>query len=264
VATVTETAPLHLGAIRGILRDVAFLEECWPELAESRFPGTSRPWREPQLTPERRAELAEQARRDAQVSHTDLPKHLRTKAPEELGESPAPGHVDVMDLLVEILAVADETAEHVGQVAGVDRLPPASSAFADPRPFLRFIAQNVTGAAETDEGMVGVVQDNLRPLVGEVRRSLSLLMDGQILKAECPWCRGVTPTHPGGGGHTLRVRMIRDPRDDADPEDRVAAVVCQGPACEPPEAECGTWDRGRPAWPAWEWEWLAVRLEAVA
>lgn len=247
-----------------ILRDLTFLEDTWPELADSRFPGTARPWREPQMTPERRAELAAEHAREAQVVHTDLPRHLRARTPESLGESPAPGHVDVMDLLVEILAVADETAEHVAQVAGVDRLPTPPSAFADPRPYLRHIAQHAAGAIEADDGMAGVLIENLRPLVAEVRRSLSLLMDGQILKAECPWCRGVTPTHPGGGGFTLRVRMIRDPRDDADPTDTVAAVVCQGPTCEPPEAECGTWDRGRPCWPTWEWTWLSERLGAKA
>ena len=44
----------------------------------------------------------------------------------------------------------------------------------------------------------------------------------------------------------------------------IAAVVCHGPACEPPDSECGPRDRGRPCWPVWEWPWLAERLKVVA
>ncbi len=38
-------------------------------------------------------------------------------------------------------------------------------------------------------------------------------------------------------------------------------VVCQSDrACEPPERDCGTWVRGRPAWPWNEWDWLGQRI----
>jgi hypothetical protein len=242
-------------AINRLLHDLNFLAEHYPELLDSRIPGTPRPWREPQLTPERRAALTARAEREALVMHTDLPMHLRARSPEELGESPAPLHIDTLDLLVDVLAVADETAGHVAQYAGVEQPTPASSAFADPRPFLRFIAQHITGAVEADPEMLGVVQDNLRPLVAQVSASLNLLRDGQILKAPCFVCRGRTPETPVGGAFTLRVTTL---------DDDTPAVVCRNPLCEPTEAECGTWLRGSPAWIFSEWTWLADRLEGAA
>ena len=232
---------------RGILRDLTWLEEMWPDLVESRIPGTDRPWREPTITPERRAELDELAKAEKEA-----------RGPECLGESPAPVHVDVLDVLSDLLMAMDLLHEHVAQTAGLDRLPSAPSAYADPSPYLRFIREHLAAAAEVDEEVVDAAADKCREQVDAVSHSLALLRDGQTLKAPCPWCRGVTPHTPAGGAFTLRVRII--------PwlEDETAAVVCHNDACDPPEAECGTRHRGRPAWPSWEWDWLAKRLEEAA
>jgi hypothetical protein len=247
------TEQVMTGRFRGVLRDLAWLEEMWPDLLESRIPGTDRPWREPTLSPEMRAELEERDRHEREA-----------RGPECLGESPAPVHVDVLDTLSDLLMAMDLLHEHVAQTAGLDRLPSASSAFGDPAPYLAFVRVNLAAAIEADDEILDAAADKCAEQVRAISRSLSLLTDGQTLKAVCPWCRGVTPHTPAGGAFTLRVRMIRDPRADAGPDDQVAAVVCGNDLCDPPDADCGHRDRGRPAWLATDWDWLARRLETVA
>jgi hypothetical protein len=181
-----------------------------------------------------------------------------------LGESPAPVHVDVLDTLSDLLMAMDLLHEHVAQTAGLDRLPHASSAFGDPGPYLRFIRENLAAALEADDEILDAAQEKCAQQKASVSRSLALVADGQVLKSPCPWCRGVTPHTPAGGAYTLRVRMIPDPRADAERDDRVAAVVCQNTLCNPPDADCGHRDRGMPAWLATDWDWLAERLETAA
>ena len=252
------TDPALSSRFRGVLRDLTWLEELWPDLLESRIPGTARPWREPGMTPERAAELAAERAEEEMEVHTDLPMHLRARAPEVLGESPAPAHIDILDALSDLLMTMDLLAEHLATTLGMDRPPHASSAFADPTPYLRFIRENLAAAAEEDPEILDAASDKCRDQVASVSQSLALLRDGQTLKAPCPWCRGVTPHSPAGGAHTLRVRVI--PWLD----DETPAVVCHNDTCDPPEADCGTRHRGRPAWPSWEWDWLAKRLEEAA
>lgn len=228
------------GRIRGVIRDLNLLESLYPDLVEARLKGTPRPWREPTMSTEQRA-AADRLAREERLERDYCP-----------GERPAPLHIDVLDVLVDLLCVADETHEHVAQTAGVERLPYASSAFADPTPYLAFIRQHITAATEADPGMATVVEDNFRHLIQDVTSALALLRDGQTLKAPCFVCGGKTPETPVGGAFTLRVTTLPD---------ETPAVVCRNPLCAPSEQDCGTWHRGAPAWPLQEWPWLADRIE---
>lgn len=225
--------------------DLVWLAEHTPDITEARLKGTARPWQQPaDLTPEQRRSQSDRAA---------VERAERTTA--AIGEHPAPLHLDVLDLLVDLLCVADDIAEQVAQAAGVDRLPPASSAFADPEPYLRYAAQHLAAAYDADPGLEGGVVEDARRLRTEVARHLGELTTGQVLQAECPWCHGFTADHPQGGAFTLRVRTL--PGD-------LTAVVCQNDLCDPPDGDCGNRWRGRPAWPIHEWNWLADRIDPQA
>lgn len=215
-------------------RDLRVAIELWPLLAESRIPGTPRPWRPSELSPEATAERDRQARLE-RLERTDSP-----------GEHPAPLHLDVLDTLASVLIDADDAAERVADAAGHPRLEQPSSAYVDARPYLTFAADHVS------EVTYGVVFDGIadlaRQMRGEISRSLALMWDGQRLTVVCPWCGGGVRGEP-----TWRVRELPG---------GLISIICEGEVCEPPQRDVGTWWRGRPAWPLWEWEWLAKRVEA--
>lgn len=215
--------------------DLWWLADHCGDLAESRLKGTARPWREvAALDPEARARRDDAARREREE-----------RSVLAIGEHPSPVHDDVLDLMVDLLATADHLAECVAQAAGVDRMPPAASAFADPRPYLRHAAAHLR-AASTDPHVAELVELEGARLRSAVSVALGMVTDGQTLKALCPWCAGGVT-----GAFTLRVRTL--------PGGEVA-VVCHG-VCEPPAADVGTWWKGRPAWPlATEGVWLADRI----
>ena len=198
--------------------DLWWLADHAEDLRELRLKGTPRPWREvAALDPKARAVRDEAAKRERD-ERTDL----------AIGEHPSPAHDDVLDLMVDLLATADHLAECVAQAAGVERMPPAPSAFADPIPYLRYAAAHLRAAA-ADEHVAELVALEGERLRSEVSVALGLVTDGQTLKALCPWCVGGVD-----GTFTLRVRTL--------PGGEVA-VVCHG-VCDPPEADCGRRTRG--------------------
>lgn len=220
-----------------IVADLEFVIAYWPDLVEQRLPGTARPWRQPELSPEARAELDHQAR----LERAD-------RSPDAWGETPAPVDVGVLDLMADIVWDADEAAGLVADAIMCPRLPPPSTAYADPRPWLDFAARHVGDAA------VDFSVDSLaRGMVDAIARALCLVYDGQRLDVICPWCEGRTEAAPVGGARTWRVRQL--------PGDLVA-IVCEG-ACEPPSKSVGTWWRGQPCWPVSEWDWLAKQVTAA-
>lgn len=87
--------------------DAAWLADHWPHLIEMRIPGTARPWRQTDLDPVRRAELDARDRAE-RLERADI-------AP---GETLAPVHVDVLDVLGDITAEADDLAERAFFAAG--------------------------------------------------------------------------------------------------------------------------------------------------
>jgi hypothetical protein len=223
--------------------DLWWLADHAHDLADARLRGSSRPWRQAQedTDPERAAEREWQAFLER-----------AERSGYALGEHPAPMHVDLADLLVELVMLADELAETVARTAGVERMPPASSAFADPRPYLRHAAAHFHGAAEADPEVAAEVAKKAAVMRAKVGAHLGLLLDGQQVPGLCPWCTGGI-----AGRQTLRVRMVK-PSPDLDP---VPAAVCESDICAPPDADVGLRHRGRPAWPLdTEGDWLAKRI----
>ena len=220
-------------------------------LTDSVMPGTARPWRTPQVSAERRAELDRQARQDRllidQQGH--LPAHLRQQSiAVPPGESPAPYDLDIADLLSTILAGADLYADRACALAQRPCDPPASSAFADPTRHLQLLSQLQPWY---DDDLRAEVDLWAQDMVEQAATSLGLVTDGQLLPGLCPWCDGRTPAHPAGGAKTLRVRTLLDR----------PVVVCEGGLCAPESADCGLWWRALPAWDLHnEGAWLADRI----
>ena len=242
----------RLGAIR---RDLLWVCDRWEDVHEMRLKGTARPWREPTISAEARAEM------DALAKAERIDREGFTPPPP--GESPAPVHVDILDTLATILMRSDMLAEHVAGTLGIDRLDHAPSAFADATPYLRFVGEHLGEFVEDDPDGMDAVSDVARELKAEMSQVLGEISDGQTLKALCPFCGGKDDTHPVGGAHTLRVRLIWMPTSE-DRDAHEAAIICTGGSCEPSEAECGKRVRGLPVWPIAEWEWLAARFEQSA
>jgi hypothetical protein len=217
--------------VRIVSDDLKWVIEYWPDLAEARLPGTPRPWRRPDVTAEQRAEREAAAR---------LERSERSEL--ALGESPAPVDVGVLDLMTDVLWDAYELTEAIG--ATID---PPSTAYADPRPYLRHVVVRL------DEDLAERAEPIARRMVDRVARVLAMVYDGQELTMECPWCRGVTPEHPAGGARTWRVRAMPG---------GLIGIVCEN-VCEPPMREVGTWWGGRPVWPMQDWERLARLVQAA-
>lgn len=230
-----------------VIADLEWVIAYWPDLTESRLPGTARPWRQPEMSPEQRAERDHAARIERQE-----------RAAFALAETPAPVDVGVLDLLASLLWDADTIHEHVAQAAGIERLDPPSTAFADARPYLEYAAKWLPAIpydlAAGDIPVVDEVARLARGMKQQIAHALCLLYDGQRLDVECPWCSGRTEAAPVGGAKTWRVREL--------PGDLVA-IVCESGTCEPPSKDVGTWWRGRPCWPVSEWDWLAKQVTAA-
>lgn len=240
-------------------------------LAANLLPGTARPWRAPQVSAEKRAELDAQAREDRLhiAQQGDLPAYLRDQGVViPPGESPAPYDLDIADLLADVLTVADELTDradavlvpHLTEWAGswaltlADRRvapPHAQSAFASPRAQLQFLDDVLDLLAALDPDLLEHIADTAQTHVDRAAGALGLLMDGQLLDGSCPWCKGRTGAHPSGGQRTLRVRMSLPRTDQSRP-----LIVCEGGRCEPGAASGLLW-RGLPAWDLInEGEWL--------
>ena len=272
MATVVERpGPVeNWGAAQGLLLDLDFVDEHWPDLIESSRPGTRRPWRQPLLDPERRAELAARDRDERANRDPDAP-----------GFTAAPVHLDVLAAAVELWLIVHELTEAIATrtlrsyVPGRDRderqlasnllLPELQLRRLDELPGMTAFVRAWLDHAVTEWDVD--VTDPARRLARscrEVQRLLSLVRGGQLLaRAVCPWCGGVTAKHPAGGAATLRVEEIvsaRPAKDGRPARDAVFAVVCWNPVCDPPDADCGKRWRNHPAWPSWEWDWLAPRL----
>lgn len=213
-------------------------------LAANLTGGIDRPPKAPALSLERRLHLREQAKAE-RIERSDL-------AP---GDTEAPFDLDVMDVLTSILEVAEDMTTRVCVVLNLTRPRPADSAFTDPRPALTYLRRLLPDAAGDVDLLLWVERSSAK-LVEDANDALGLPHDGQVLKVCCPWCKGRTEDQPLGGAHTLRIRLVRGMD--------TPVVTCEGGLCQPPEADCGTWVRGKPAWLQSEWEWLALRLEQAS
>lgn len=256
---------------------LAELQTTVEHLAANLLPGTARPWRAPQVSAEKRAELDRQAREDRLhiASQGDLPAHLKGQGVVvPPGESPAPYDLEIADLLSDILMAGDLLADRAEGVVVADLIDwagswalglvdpdfapaPASSAFADPRAHWTFLSDTVEYLALLEPDLLEQIADTARMHIDRAAPTLGLILDGQLLDGRCPWCDGRTGAHPLGGEKTLRVRMPKD--DDARP-----LVVCEGGRCDPGDNSGLTW-RGLPAWDLLnegEWLWHCIKVAA--
>jgi hypothetical protein len=233
---MTTTAEIEraLIAALGVLAEVI---DRWPDFVEAKTKGTPR-----RGIPSKR--------RDRETIEEG----------EGLGAIPAPIHLDILDAMARIVMDADMLHERIAQTVGHPRLEHASSALADPRPFLRYVEVLLPEAFEVDPEAADDARETAGRMRSTILAKLGEVFDGQELDAICPFCVGRTFSKPAGE-RTLRVRLVPSRIVDGEQE---FVVVCENEVgCKPFSAECDMWVKGRPAWPWSQWEWLAERLLPV-
>lgn len=198
--------------------DARWITARWEDLAETRLPGTPRPWRQtatPRTTdPEVRARAA-------------------------LAHAPAPLDLDTLDLMDRIIRTVRQLALAVAAELGHARIQDriARHRADHPGEYLVYLARH---HASTEERTREHLEARLRSIRDRMTEQFAERSDGQYLRADCPSCR-----RPG-----LRIRLI-GPEHALQP-----VIVCEHDGCNPTTGMCGTWWRGHPAWPFHEWEWL--------
>lgn len=250
---------------RQIAEDMDYLIASWPLLVLLNVPGGSGRARLLPMRPlsdEARERASAQARED--VAEARKPGYV---AP---GKHPVPIDVPLLDLLADFVAVVDDVAGVVTQVAGADRMRPPESCFVDPRPYLVTTRAWLRDANDVDGTTEPWVAAQLHGIADRIASHLGEVHDGQVIEALCPWCCGRTSSRPTGGGLTLvvqdRARRATSVAPSSAGADRVEPlIVCRGANCTPPDGDVGVWlgpeDGPRhPAWPMREWDWLAQRL----
>ncbi|AYN58139.1 hypothetical protein PBI_JUDY_69 [Arthrobacter phage Judy] len=205
----------------------------WSDLRAALHRGTARPWREPTLTEEQRSRL------DAEARIEKLERGAFT-----LGESPAPIHLDTLDKAIDLTKtmakLARRVATHLGHHAMLIRT--ATHRYDDPLLLINYIRNHLD---DTDPDIVMDIDEEASKLRASLAHHFSEISDGQLLKADCPWCNQ----------RTLYVRTIG-------PEHSTQPVIrCESGVCEPDQAGCGSWHRNLPIWPQHEWEWLAKQID---
>ncbi|MEV7011565.1 hypothetical protein [Streptosporangium sp. NPDC051022] len=210
-----------------VVADLEWVAEYWPDLVETRIPGTRRPWRQTELTPEAIAARDEQAR---------LERFERSML--SLGASPAPVDVAILSTVLDLLVQADDLAAAISHVVGDSPLPPPGPGDLDARPYLLYAVRRLP------DDLVGWAAPIAHRMVDQVARALCMVYAGQHLDVTCPWC------------HQSDVWRVEELPGG------MVAIVCWG-TCDPPAREVGTWWRGRPVWPITDWERLAHHIQAA-
>lgn len=221
---------------QAVSESLVWVAHFWEDLAESRLPGTARPWRQPHLTGEQADERDQQARIERLERVALMP-----------GEHPAPVDVGVLDTMASILWDATVIADQVSRDINRMNLAHPSTAYADARPYLDYAAAHIT------DDLAEWAQPIVARMVDQMATALALVLDGQLLDVTCPWCHGRTEQAPVGGARTWWVHVL--------PGGQIA-IVCTG-LCEPPAREVGTWWQGKPCWPLGDWEGLAKRVQTA-
>lgn len=206
--------------------DADWITRRWSDLLEARYHGTPRPWRQ---------------------THKRRVSEERTgpRPPFTLTAAPAPVDLDATDLIRHILTRTAQLAyqvatelQHQHILTEMQRRRPTH-----PAKVLDYLAvRHPQTSIPTQQHL----EQQLRIIRGRMTEQFAERFDGQIIRADCPWCR-----RPG-----LRVRLI-GPAHKPEP-----VVICEHDGCNPPTSECGKWWRGHPAWPFHEWEWLDRRIGA--
>lgn len=210
-----------------VITDLEWCMAYWPDLVDARMPGTPRPWRQVQLSPEAQERRDFDARIDWALRNTHA-----------LAETPAPVDIHLLQTALDILVQADDLAAAVAEHVGIPTLPPPGPGSLDAWPYLAYAAAHLT------EGFAIRVAPAARRMQQKIAESLSMTYDGQTLDLVCPWC-----STPGA----WRVQEL--------PGGQIA-IVCGG-VCEPPAREVGTWWGGQPCWPIQDWPRLAGHVRAA-
>lgn len=247
-----------MSALANSIYNLGWTSAFWEDLTESRLHKKPRRWGQMVL-------IAEQAEvRDYEI------RIERFEAVGTMpGEHPAPVDVRVLDLMVEILADAEDLAWVVtGECRRAAFAWPGapSTGFADARPYLDLARAHLT------EELANYAAPITGRMATQTAHALALVADGQLLNVVCPWCRGVTPETPAGGARTWYIRnLLADlecvhgqARRWCNECEQHIAIVCEGGTCEPPTKDVGTWLRGRPCWPLNTWRWLGKRVMSEA
>ena len=213
-------------------RDLDWLTLMWGDLVESRLKGTARTW------------LASMRDRPWQQHDPTADEALLT-----VNGKPAPLHLDVLDAIVDAVAWADETAEAVSQVLGLDRLPHAMSAYANPTRHLGHIRAHLHAVLRDEPDLGLSIVEEVRHRADRAAKLMGLVTDGQVLTCDCPYC---------GGWKMLTV---------VTPYDCDPIIVCMSKACRLEDDD----KTGHMAWRhrrAWfypeGWTMLARLLEDAA
>lgn len=207
--------------------DIDWIKHRWEHLETSRFLGTPRPWRQP---PRHRPTVADDYHAPPTFSTTPIP---------------APLHIDTHDLIAHLLrkirnlALTTGAELHHHQVLAYLQHHRTQH----PAEELDYVLRYHQRTAEETRTLTEHTVHRIRARMTE---AFSEILDGQQLDADCPWC----------GKPRLRIRLI-GPAGHQEP-----VVVCESGVCNPQPAECGKWWRGHPAWPFYEWDWLAQRIGA--
>lgn len=228
-----------LPAVDRALAALAEVETLVPLLALLRDPSTRRPWREVQLDPYRRAELDDEARAEQADRTEDAPGEHRDAA-----------RADVLDVLSGVLWRAEDLAHHLSRAARVEPLA-AAPADGDPRPYLERARETLVPAVlgwTNGKDIAYWAADQAGAMLADLAAALALNVDGHLVKALCPWCRGGL-----AGAYTWRVRiLVGEP-----------VIVCESGTCNPPSKDVSTLWKGCPVWRFHDWEWLAKRLRRL-
>jgi hypothetical protein len=207
----------------------------WSDLRAALNRGTARPWREPTLTPEQRGRL------DAEARLEKLERGAFT-----LGESPAPIHLDTLDKTVELTTTMAQLARRVATNLNHQAMliRTATHKYDDPLLLINYIRNHLQ---EIESDLHIDIEEAAAKLRAGLAHHFSEVVDGQHLKADCPWC----------DQRELYVRTI-GPADNPHP-----VIRCESGICEPDQEGCGSWHRSMPVWPQHEWEWLAANIKAA-
>ena len=209
------------------------------------LPGTTRPYRQPQLTPKQRAAADARARAERRERSNIAP-----------GDSPDPFSFEIVELRDEILTSADHMARDLAEQLAIEPLPHASWG-SDPVTYLAFVMAALPAGYELDHAKVrhGRLAEQL-----VVRADILLghVSDGQSLQALCPFCNGKSEAMPVGGDYTLKILIGRC---DSPVAGRTL-IVCFG-HCEPDGKASGYRFGNHPAWDLQdEGAWFADRIIA--
>lgn len=206
-----------------------WIADNWHKLAALHHKGTPLPWKEPTITPEQRARMDAEARAEK-----------LERGAGAFGESPAPVHLAALqrtiDLTQQLQTLVRATRP---QLVPGDLIHPQ----AHPEHLAHWLGWAVTQADRLPIPLEQELDTASRHIRGTIERAISPTVNGQRLKAACPWCRQ----------ENLRIRVTHS---NSHP-----LVVCESGVCEPPPSDCGTWWHGKPAWPWHDWEFLVARID---